>query len=143
MTAKEWLSRGFWLKKEKEQLDRLRAETFTRLTKVTQTVNGDPVQGTKDPYKFDALVQLDVDIEEKQKALDKTRLEIFEAIQQLPDRRYRMVLLGRYYEGLSWEEIVPLLHYEIRQVYRLHGMALVAIEPIIRGLISKKKETVV
>lgn len=130
--TKAWLSRGFWLRREKEQLERLREETFTRLTKVTQSISADTVQGTKDPYKFDVLVQLDADIEDKIKELDKTRLEIFEAIQQLPDRRYRMVLLGRYYEGLSWEEIVPLLHYEIRQVYRLHGMALVAIEPIIR-----------
>ena len=131
MSAKTWLSRGFWLKREKEQLERLREETFTRLTKLTQNISGEAVSGTKDPYKFDVLVQLDADIEDRLKALDKTRREIFGAIQQLTDRRYRMVLLGRYYECLSWSDIATLMHYDERQVYRLHGMALTAIEPIV------------
>lgn len=132
MTAKEWLMRGFRLKQEKEQLERMREELFTRLTKVTQNISGEAVSGTKDPYKFDALVQMDVELDEKIKALDKVRLEIFQAIQQLTDRRYRMVLLGRYYECLPWPDIATLMHYDERQVYRFHGMALTAIEPIIK-----------
>lgn len=136
MTAKEWLMRGFRLKQEKEQLERMREELFTRLTKVTQNISGEAVSGTKDPYKFDALVQMDVELEEKIKELDKVRLEIFQAIQQLTDRRYRMVLLGRYYECLPWPDIATLMHYDERQVYRFHGMALTAIEPIIDRMVS-------
>lgn len=136
--AKQWLSRGFRLRSEKEQLVRIREETYTRLTKLTQNISGDITSGTKDPHKFDALVTLDLDIDKKIKELDKVRLEIFTTIQQLQDRRYRMVLLGRYYECLSWGEIATLLHYEERQIYRIHGMALTAIQP----LIDAKKDPV-
>ena len=138
MDAKTWLSRGFWLRREKEQLERMREETFARLTKITATLDGERVSGTKNPYKYEALIELDTDLAAKIKQLDATRLEIFNAIQQLTDRRYRMVLLGRYYECLRWDEIATLMHYEERQVYRVHGMALQAIQPIV----DEKKEAV-
>ena len=136
MTAKEWLSRGFWLRKEKEQLERMREETFSRLTNVTQSISGEIVSSSKDPHKYDALIQIDTELDEKIRELDRTRLEIFKAIQQLQDRRYRMVLLARYYECLRWDAIATLMNYQMAQVYRFHGMALTAIEPII-----KKEET--
>lgn len=132
MDAKIWLGRGFWLRKEKEQLERLREETYTRLTKTTPNMAVEATSGSKDPHKYDILAALDVELEEKIKALDKVRLEIFTAIQQLPDRRYRMVLLGRYYECLSWGEIATLMHYERRYVFKIHGQALQAIQPIIQ-----------
>lgn len=132
MTAKEWLSRGFRAREEKEQLERMREETFTRLTKMTQSISGEAVSGTKDPYKFDILVQLDIELESKIKELDEVRLEIFKTVQQLPDRRYRMVLLGRYYECLKWPDIATLMHCNERTVFKFHGKALTAIEPIIK-----------
>lgn len=138
MNAKLWLSRGFWLKREKEQLERMREETFTRLTKITATIDGERISGTKNPYKYEALIDLDTEIEDKIKALDRTRHEIFTTIQQLQDSRYRQVLLGRYYECLPWADIATLMHYEERQVFRVHGMALQAIQP----LVDAKKEAV-
>ena len=129
--AKTWLSRGSWLRREREQLERLREETMTRLTKTTATMSDAPGGGTKDPHKMDALATLDAELDSRLRELDKVKLEIFSAIQQLNDRRYRMVLLGRYYECLEWGDIATLMHYEQRQVYRIHGMALTAIQPII------------
>lgn len=128
--AKQWLSRGRGLRREKEQLERMREEVYTRLTKTTPTA-GDGTTGTKDPHKMDELVALDEAIALRVRELDAIRLEIFTAIQQLTDRRYRMVLLGRYYECLEWGDLATLLHYEERQLYRLHGCALTAIQPII------------
>lgn len=142
MTAKEWLSRGYRLKAEKEQLERMREETFARLTKVTQNISGETVASTKDPHKYDILIQLDTEIEDKIRELDRVRLEIFKAIKRLPDRRYRMVLLGRYYECLPWCDIATLMHYDERQIYRFHGMALTAIEPFILRKSAKKEEAV-
>lgn len=138
MDAKTWLMRGFWLRREKEQLERMREETMARLTKITPTLDAERVTSTPNPYKFEELIELDADIDAKIKVLDKTRLEIFGAIQQVQDARYRMVLLGRYYECMAWTDIATLMHYEERQVYRVHGMALQAIQPII----DAKKETV-
>lgn len=139
MDAKTWLSRGFWMRREKEQLERMREETFARLTQITPTLKGDRVSGTPNPHKFEELIELDTDIAEKIQSLDRTRHEIFTTIQQLTDSRYRQVLLGRYYECMAWSDIATLMHYEERQVFRVHGMALQAIQPII----DAKKETVV
>ena len=138
MDAKAWLARGFWLRREKEQLERMREETFARLTQMTATPNGDRVSGTRNPHKFEKLIELDTDLAKKIEQLDRTRLEIFNTIQQLTDSRYRQVLLGRYYECMAWTDIATLMHYEERQVYRVHGLALQAIQPII----DAKKETV-
>lgn len=126
------------MRQEIEQLTRAQKEIETRLTNITQVTDGINASGTKDPHKFDALVALDIELDRKIQALDKTRLEIFTTIQRLPDRRYRMLLMGRYYEYLSWLEIAALMHYETRHLYRLHGAALQAIQPII----DEKKETV-
>ena len=119
------------MRQEIEQLTRAQKEIETRLTNITQVTDGINASGTKDPHKFDALVALDIELDRKIQALDKTRLEIFTTIQRLPDRRYRMLLMGRYYEYLSWLEIAALMHYEPRHLYRLHGAALQAIQPVI------------
>ena len=126
------------MRQEIEQLKRAQEETKTRLTNITQNIDGINASGTKDPHKYDALAALDYELDKKIQALDKTRLEIFNTIKILPDRRYRMLLMGRYYECLSWLEISALMHYEPRHLYRLHGAALQAIQPAI----DEKKETV-
>lgn len=137
LSAKKWLQRGIRLREEKEQLEELREETFTRLTNTTQ--NMDAVGGgTKDPHKFDNLAALDVEISRKIEELDRTRFEIYTAINKLPDRRQRLVLTGHYLQGKTWEEIAVAINYDIRHIYRIHGAALQAIYPHI----GKKKEMV-
>ena len=131
MTAKQWLSRGYYLKQEKAQLERLRNELYERLTNVTQSLDGIP-GGTKDPHKFDALIALNTEISQREAALDRIRLEIFHAIQELQDNRHRVVLTSRYLECMTWQNIAEKMSYDIRHVQRIHGMALVAIEPIIK-----------
>ena len=126
------------MRQEKEQLERAREETYNRLTSITNNTDGINASGTKDPHKFDVLASLDAELEKRIEALDKTRREIFLTIQKLKDPRYRIVLLGRYYECLSWYEISTLMHYDARYIYKVHGAALVAIQP----LIDEKKEPV-
>lgn len=129
--VKAWLSRGFWLRQEKEQITRSRQELFDRMTSITQNTEAVAVSGTKDPHKYDELAALDDELAEKEQELARASREIFSAIRAVPDSRYRVLLMARYYECLSWQEIATLTHYQERQVYRLHGAALAAIEPII------------
>ena len=132
--AKEFLSRAFLLRQEKAQLERARRETYMRLTSATQRYEP-RASGTPDPHRMDtALIDLDSQICEMIQRLDRVMAEIFGAIQQLPDRKQRMCLMGRYYEGLTWGEIAAIMHYELRNVHRIHGQALTAIEPVIKGI---------
>ncbi len=44
----------------------------------------------------------------------------------LTDARYRDILTWRYLNGWGWDEIAEGMHYDRRQVHRLHGEALMA-----------------
>ena len=132
MTAQDvklWLMRGFWLRLEKEQISRMRQETFTRLTKVTQDFSGVVTSGTKDPHKYDVIAELDADLAEKEAEIEKSLLDIYKAISSLRDDRLRFIMLARYYEGQSWQKIIDMSHYSDRQIYRLHGTALMQLIP--------------
>ena len=133
--VKAWLSRGFWLKKEMEQILRMRGETFDRLTKLTQNLSESPTSGTKDPHKYDILAELDIKLAEKEAEIDKARLEIYNVISEVKDTKLRTILMARYCECMSWQEIQAIMHYDQRWVYRLHGQALQAVEPLIKKAI--------
>ena len=127
MTAqevKQWLSRGFWLRQEKEQIVRERQELFDRLTSITQKTDGVITSSTKDPHKFDLIAEFDSELAECEKKIDRARGEIFRAIRSLSDHRLRVIMMARYMENMSWGEIATITHYQERHVYRLHGMAL-------------------
>ena len=61
----------------------------------------------------------------------KVKTEITAVINQLPDRRQRMVLMSYYIDGKTWEQTAVDLHYSWRQVMRIHGHALYEIERLI------------
>lgn len=58
---------------------------------------------------------------------DLTR-EIETAIDKVGDDRYRDILRFRYVNGWGWERIAREMHYDRRQITRLHGLALLEIE---------------
>lgn len=129
--AKEWLSRGFWLRQEKEQIIRMRGELLERLTNGTQDLTGVNVSGTKEPHKFDAVVALDEKLLDREQQIDRIRLEIYTVIRGVQDVRLRMILMARYCEYMSWPEIQTLVRCTERHVFRLHGEALQQVAPLI------------
>ncbi len=135
--VKQWLSRGYWLRQETERLERARRETYDRLTSITATGGGTVVSGTKDPHKFDALVDLDAELERRIGEIDRIRLEILGAIKAIENDQYRIILYDRYYEHVKWDNIAMKMHYHKRTVEKMHGDALKAIEPIIVKIMGK------
>lgn len=53
-----------------------------------------------------------------------TYTDIFQAIENVPDERERLVLTLRYIKCLKWEEIAVKMHVEWAQVHRIHAKAL-------------------
>lgn len=49
---------------------------------------------------------------------------IVKNIDMVDDWRMREVLILRYVYDLRWDEVVRLMGYDVRWVYRLHHMAL-------------------
>lgn len=133
MTAKQFLSRGRWIEKEISALMRTRDETRDRLTHITQSYDGDGAQSTKDPHKFDSLVELEYKLDERIDELCAAKAEILDTIQQLTDSRERIALQLYYIDMKTWEEVCVELHYSWRQTMYIRKSALKNMEVIING----------
>lgn len=129
MTTKEWLSRATDIDREIGRLLREKRRAYERCLSVTSrcSVTGG-VSGTKDPHKYDALVEYESLIDEKIDELYAVKQEILTAIWSIEDATLREVLQRKYIEFQSLEQIAVGMNYSYRQVKRLHGKALTAIE---------------
>lgn len=138
MTTKEWFSRGRRIDRRIDSLQRQKREEWERITSVTARLDGFPVDGTKDPHKFDRYSELDDMIGAEIRDLLDIKCEIKAVIQSIKDYRYRDVLDKRYVSGRSWEQIAVEMNYSYMQVCRLHGEALKAAEPIVKERIHEE-----
>ena len=130
MTAKQFLSRGRWIEREITSLIRTRDETRDRLTHITQSYDGDGAQTTKDPHKFDSLVELEDKIDELIDRLYATKTEILGVIDRLEDRREFLALKVYYIDMKTWEEVAVEMNYTWRQTMRIRKAALLHVEEI-------------
>ena len=149
MNAKQWLGRGRWIEREIAALMRTRDETRDRLTKITQSYDGDGAQSTKDPHKFDALVEMEDKLDAAIDKLYQTKNEILSAIGQLEDGRERIALTMYYvtvydtepqYDEknrekerrmITWEDVASKQHYTWRQMMRIKKAAYAHMEDVI------------
>ena len=131
MTAKQYLMRVRRVEKEINSLLMTIAETRDKLTKITQTYDGDGVQSTKDPHKYDRLVELESLCDDLINKQLEIKAEILRAIEQLEDRRYRLVLKEYYVDCKTWEQVAVDLNFSYMHVMRLHGYALNKIKDVI------------
>jgi DNA-directed RNA polymerase specialized sigma subunit len=131
MTAKQWLNRARRIDREIRTLEEVITSTRERLESVTQSYSGDGAQSTKDPHKFDRLVELESLVNEKIDEQIKIKTEILEAISQIRDRRQRIVLTEYYLNMKTWEQVAVEINYSWRQVMNIHGRALQEMQRII------------
>lgn len=131
MTAKQWLGRGRKLDQEIEELKKTQKTIEEQLEKITPNYTSDGTQMTKDPHKFDRLVEIDSIIQNRIDDLLKVKAEILVMIFSLKDRRQIMVLKSYYIDQKTWEQTAVDLHYSYMQVTRIHGYALKEIEKML------------
>lgn len=134
MTTKQWLSRALRIEEEIEELRTQRREEWMRLTTATQNLTGDTIQSTKDPHKYEHLLEL---VELYDQLIDKrakVKTEILTAISKSEKTIYRRILLKKYIEGKTFEVIADEVKMSDRHVKRLHGWALVEMGGIISGM---------
>lgn len=91
---------------------------------------------TEDGHRIalDAAVAELVDTEQKVSAevtqLCRIEAEIDCTISQMPEP-YHTLLLERYINGKTWEQIAVALNYSYRQTTRMHGAALIAVKHVL------------
>ena len=81
-----------------------------------------------EPSRLDnVIIRLD-DIMGKYKrklaVIAKEQREIEDALDTLDDPKLRVLMRYRYIKGMKWEEVAEKMHYELRWIYHLHGIAL-------------------
>lgn len=130
MSAKQFLSRGRWIEREITALIRTRDETRERLTHITQNYDGDGAQSTKDPHKFDALIELEYKLDERINALCEVKSEILETISKLDDARERVALQLYYIDMRTWEEVAVEMRYSWKQLWRIRKRAMAHVDEI-------------
>lgn len=133
MTGKQFLNRARNIDREIDNLVNQRERTRLRVMKITQSYENDGAQMTKDPHKFDRLVELENEINQQIEALIGTKREIRAVINQLKNRQQRMALSDYYVSMMTWEETAVDLHYSFQGVMKLRKQAIAEVEKIING----------
>ncbi len=131
MTAKQYLNRVRRIDKEIAALLRLVQRTRESLETVTQNYDSDGAQSTKNPHKFDRLIELEGLVDQKIDEQIALKTEILTTITKVPDRRQRLVLMEYYVEMKTFEEVAVDVHYSWKQTHRIHARALQAVEKVI------------
>lgn len=131
MTAKQFLSKGRWLDREINSLIKTRDETKDKLTHITQNYESDGAQSTKDPHKFDKLVELEDQINRMIDELVDQKMILLNALAKLEDGRERMILKLYYVDMLTWEKVAVSCDLSWRHIMRLRKSAYKHIEEII------------
>ena len=127
MTTKEWLNRGWKLDKEIDALLSEQRRAFDIACSTTTSLTQDKVQTSQSNSAENKFINyanyskmIDVRIDE----LYAIKQEILQAINTVKDSAYRTLLIERYVNFKTWEQIAVDMNYCWRQIMRLHGQAL-------------------
>lgn len=124
MDARQWLGRGRTIDRQIDALLEAKRVARERAESITQNYSEDGAQSTKDPHKYDRLVELENLIEQKEEELNATKAEIIETVWKLKDGRQRTVLLHYYVNILSLEQTAVKMHYSYENVKYLRRKAI-------------------
>ncbi len=142
MTVQEWLSRGWEINKEIEDLKAIKINIWERCTSSTPSYSTQPGGASSNHHKFDSLAAYGDALDERCAELAEVSAEVFSAICRLPlderNNKYRRLLQYRYLNFYTFEEIAVMMHYTWRHVHRIHSEALRAMECVIECHIDKQ-----
>lgn len=132
MTAKEYLSRAYYLDMRIRSKAMQIAELETLATKVNAALSPIKVQTSKDNHKMESTVikmtEYQEELNNDMKKLIQVKRETKEIIDTVANDEYRVLLELRYLSSMRWEEIAVEMNYSIDHVFRLHRRALKAVK---------------
>ena len=131
---KEWLNRGKCLDNELKELKETAQKAFEDATNTASNICDERVQtsiANNTEKKFILAAHYEAEIVKKIEELYDVKLEILGAIHKLDSCTYRALLLARYINFKTWEQIAEDMGYEVRQIHRIHGNALVNLKDVI------------
>ena len=131
MTVKEYLQNGRRLCFEIKELSRAKNNAFDIACSTTLNLSKDKVQKSSKNMQEQKLINYShyvFEIEKRIEILCKYRIDMLNLINNLDNVLYRTVLIDRYINCLTWEEVAAGLNLSVRHILRMHGKALTAIK---------------
>lgn len=134
-TTKKWLSRGLGTNNYIKALERRKeAFTFANITKYENggVGKGDPKENTTESHmiEYSEICRL---IEENKKKIEKTNAETLAMVENLESQLEKAVIIDRYINSLSWDDIGKRIGYSSSHIQRIHGRALLSLYVILRS----------
>ncbi len=127
--SKTWLMRSFGSHRYIKALERRRdAFTFANITRYEN--NGASRAESKEnaqETKFLEYSEINRLIEQVRAEVEQSDVETIRTINALDSNLQKSILVDRYINMLSWDEIARRVGYSRAHVQRLHGVALLAI----------------
>lgn len=123
----EYLSRYRKLGKRIEQLSTERAMWLSRACKTTQTISDMPKEkngAQGDSGEVAQYIEIGEEITRELRNLHHLRREIRAVITTLEDDILQTLMLYRYIDGMTFEEIAVKMNFSWRWTITLHGRAL-------------------
>lgn len=134
LNALKWLGRARGIDREIDTLLAAKDEAREQLTKITQSYQSDGAQTTKDPHKFDRLVELESIIDEKVDELVNVKTEILAEINKIESGKQRTVLVDYYVRCMTFEEIAVATGRSFRNVAYTKKRGVQAVEKNLRNI---------
>lgn len=130
MTAKEYLMQAWRIEDRIESRIEERERLEARLTSPRgSNLTGMPRGGNSDwTNAVIAVSELNATINAEIVELCRVKRQVNNAIEAVEDSRYRRVLELRYRNYMAWDDIAKQMGYTLRNVFELHGKALLKIK---------------
>lgn len=128
MELKEYLKQTLKLQSEIDALKETQEAIRSQAEKATTTLDPNKVSGSFNVHNREDIIvkmlDLQGEIGDKVDQLLSLQQDIFNLIYSLEDGDYRTLLMLRYINLKSFEEIAVEMNYSYRHVIRMHGWAL-------------------
>lgn len=138
MTVKEWLNRGYKLDKEINTLLKAQHDALARATGSTCGTNAEKVQTSRrntSENRFINYASYSELIDNRIDELYAIKQEILSAINKVNDAVLRTLLIEKYVNFHTWEQIACDMNYSyVHVVHNLHPKALDAISKIVNSI---------
>ena len=138
MTTKEWLNRGYKLDKEINALLKEQSAALTRATGSTCGTSAERVQTSRMNITEDRFINYASYSELIDNRIDELyaiKQEILSAINKVDDAVLRTLLIEKYVNFHTWEQIACNMNYSyVHVVHNLHPKALNAISKIVNSI---------
>ena len=143
MTVKEWLSRGYKIDREINALLSEREEAFALACKVTAPPSDNEkvsaTTGNGSEARFIKYADYSKLIDRRIDELYRIKSEIMTVITLIDNNTYRTLLIMRYVQFKTWEQIAEGMGYSDKWVRTyLHKMALEVCEKLLKQTADKR-----